>query len=269
MVALGRERRGWGWAPGLRAARAVPPGRAPGSGSCGPARRPGPRRLGDGSAQAPRRAPVLEPGHHQVGRPFGDSGGRPPVLDQVFGPVVAAARLRAGPGSGCATAPADRGWGLAAGGRLGSARRPGSGGSSRPTPRTTEPPQRSSGSALTQVMLRAGMLAERLSLGVVTALPAIRNWFSGAHDRSLSRSVRSVLIDLSAVEQLSRVAIASAVGRPGGCSEDRGEREASPAEENALQQGRYWYLLSRSLDVIADLSRPPDGDRCCPLGSGC
>ena len=55
-----------------------------------------------------------------------------------------------------------------------------------------------------QVMLRAGMLAERLLLGVITALPAIRNWFPGAHDRSLSRSVRSVLTDLSAVEQLSR-----------------------------------------------------------------
>jgi hypothetical protein len=38
---------------------------------------------------------------------------------------------------------------LAAGGRLGSARRRDSGGSSRPRPRTSEPPQRSSGSALT------------------------------------------------------------------------------------------------------------------------
>ena len=86
--------------------------------------------------------------------------------------------------------PADRGWGLAAGGRLGSARRPGSGGSSRPIPRTTEPPQRSSGSALPQVMLRVGKLTERLLLGVVTTVPATPNRLPVAHDRSLSRSVR-------------------------------------------------------------------------------
>jgi hypothetical protein len=54
------------------------------------------------------------------------------------------------------------------------------------------------------------MLAEQLSLGVVTAVPAIRNWFPGGHDRSLSRSVRSFLSDLGAVERLSMVAIASA-----------------------------------------------------------
>jgi hypothetical protein len=47
------------------------------------------------------------------------------------------------------------------------------------------------------------MLSERLSFGVVTAVPAIRNRFPGAHDRSLSRSVRSVLTNLSAVEQWS------------------------------------------------------------------
>src|SRR5512132_3803505 len=74
-------------------------------------------------------------------------------------------------------------------------------------------------------MLRAEMVSERLSFGVVTALPAIRNRFPGAHDRSLSRSVRSVLSDLSAVEKLSMVAIASA-GRSarGGYSEGQGER---------------------------------------------
>ena len=76
MVALVRDRRGWGWAPGQRDALAAPEGRSPGSGSCGPARRPGPRRLGGGSAPVPRRARVLESGQHQAGRPFGDSKAR-------------------------------------------------------------------------------------------------------------------------------------------------------------------------------------------------
>jgi hypothetical protein len=76
------------------------------------------------------------------------------------------------------------------------------------------------------------MLAERLLLGVVTALPAIRNWFPGAHDRSLSRSVRTVLTDLSAVEQLPRWRSLPQLGRPGRVLEGPGEREASPAEEN-------------------------------------
>jgi hypothetical protein len=148
MVALVRERRGWGWAPGQQDELAAPAGRLSGSGSCGPARRPGPRRLVDGYAQAPRRARVLEPAQQQAGRPFGDSKARHCDHGRVFDPGVVAGRLRAGPGSGFARAHADRGWGLAAGGRLGSARRPGSGGSSRPTPRTAEPPQRSSGSTL-------------------------------------------------------------------------------------------------------------------------
>jgi hypothetical protein len=59
------------------------------------------------------------------------------------------------------------------------------------------------------------MLAARLPLGVVTIVPAIWNRFRVAHDRSLSRSVRSVLTDLSAVEQLSMVAIASAAWSAG------------------------------------------------------
>ena len=204
MVALGRERRGRGWAPGQRNAPAAPPGRSSGSGSCGPARRPGARRLGGGCAQAPSRARVLEPGHHQAGQPLGDSRARASLPGRVGGPGLAAARPQSGPGSGSARARADRGWGLAAGGRLGSARRPGSGGSSRPRLRTTSRLGDRQARPWPQVMLRAGMLAERLLLGVVTALPAIRNWFPGAHDRSLSRSVRSVLTDLSAVEQLSR-----------------------------------------------------------------
>jgi hypothetical protein len=149
MVALGRERRGRGWAPGQRDARAAPSGHAPGSGSCGPARRPGPRRLGDGSARAPRHARVLEPGQHQAGWPFGHSRARSCVPGRAGGPGLAVARLRAGPGLGCASARADRGWDLAAAGRLGSARRSGSGVSSKSRPRTAEPLQRSSGSVLT------------------------------------------------------------------------------------------------------------------------
>jgi hypothetical protein len=149
MVALVGERPGRGWRPGRRDELAAPEGRSPASGSCGPARRPGPRRLGDGSAPAPRRARVLEPGQHQAGRRLGDSKARPSVLGRVGGPGVVAGRLPAAPGSGCAMPRAGRGWGLAAGWRLGSARRPGTGGSSRPIPRTAEPPQRSSGSAVT------------------------------------------------------------------------------------------------------------------------
>jgi hypothetical protein len=61
-----------------------------------------------------------------------------------------------------------------------------------------------------RVMFRVGMLAGRLLLGVVTAVPTIWCRFPGAHGRSLSRSVRSVLTDLSAVEQLSMVASTSA-----------------------------------------------------------
>ena len=107
----------------------------------------------DGSATGPLQLQgVLEfsnPGQHQAGRRLGDSKARPSVLGRVGGPGVVAGRLPAAPGSGCAMPRAGRGWGLAAGGRLGSARRPGSGGSSRPIPRTAEPPQRSSGSAVT------------------------------------------------------------------------------------------------------------------------
>jgi hypothetical protein len=149
MVALVRKRRGRGWGLGRRAVLTAPPGRLSGSGSCGPARRPGPRRLGGGSAQAPGHARVLEPGQQQAGRSLGAWRAGAAVVGRVCGSGVTAGRRRAGPGSGCARAHADREWGLAAGGRLGSARPPGSGGSSRPTPRTTEPPQRSSASALT------------------------------------------------------------------------------------------------------------------------
>jgi hypothetical protein len=77
-------------------------------------------------------------------------------------------------------------------------------------------------------------LSERLLLGVVTAVPAIRNRFPGTHDRRLSRSVRAVLTDLSAVEQLSRWRALPQLGRPGRVLGGPGERKASPAEENAF-----------------------------------
>ena len=99
---------------------------------------------------------------------------------------------------------------MAAGGRLAAARRPGSGGSSRPTPRTAEPPQRSSGS-----VLPTGHVPSR---DAGRAAPA-----RGGHRRPYDLvsvpwcpwpkfvTVRQVSpADLSAVEQLSMVASASA-----------------------------------------------------------
>jgi hypothetical protein len=243
MVALVGERPGRGWRPGRRDELAAPEGRSPASGSCGPARRPGPRRLGDGSAPAPRRARVLEPGQHQAGRRLGDSKARPSVLGRVGGPGVVAGRLPAAPGSGCAMPRAGRGWGLAAGGRLGSARRPGSGGSSRPIPRTAEPPQRSSGSAVTTVLLGVGKLSGRRLLGVVATVPALRNWLPIAHDRSSSRSVQPWPTSAWSSSRWWRALPPCScrtrscrrwLGMPTGCSEDRASARASPAEENTL-----------------------------------
>jgi len=243
MVALVGERPGRGWRPGRRDELAAPEGRSPASGSCGPARRPGPRRLGDGSAPAPRRARVLEPGQHQAGRRLGDSKARPSVLGRVGGPGVVAGRLPAAPGSGCAMPRAGRGWGLAAGGRLGSARRPGSGGSSRPLPRTAEPPQRSSGSAVTTGPARSREAVRAAPARVVATVPALRNWLPIAHDRSLSRSVQPWPTSARSSSRWWRALPPCScrtrssrrwLGMPTGCSEDRASARASPAEENTL-----------------------------------
>jgi hypothetical protein len=96
MVTPVRDQRGPDWAPGQRAGRAAPPGRPSGSGWCGPGRRPGPPRLGDGPAPTPRRARVHEPGHHQAGQPFGHWRARASVAGRGGGPGLAAGRRRAG-----------------------------------------------------------------------------------------------------------------------------------------------------------------------------
>jgi hypothetical protein len=147
MVALVRKRRGRGWGLGRRAVLAAPPGRLSGSDRVGP--------LGGQVSAARRRirssaraCSSSRTGQQQAGRSLGAWRAGAAVVGRVCGSGVTAGRRRAGPGSRCARAHADREWGLAAGGRLGSARPPASGGS-RPTPRTTEPPQRSSASALT------------------------------------------------------------------------------------------------------------------------
>jgi hypothetical protein len=231
MVALVRERRGRGWAPGQRDALAASEGRSPGSGSCGPARRPGPRRLGGGSAPVPRRARVLEPGQHQAGRPFGDSRARSPLLGWVCGPGVVAGRRRAGPGSGFARAHADRGWAWrlvggreAPGGQVAADRR---------DRHPAGPSCLSDRQArlCPQVMLRVGKLTERLLLGVVTTVPAIRSRLCVGHDRSLSPSVGSVLTDLSMGRAVADGGdrFRSWVGRDG-CSEARASRRVPAAD---------------------------------------
>ena len=132
---------------------------------------------------------------------------------------------------------------MAAGGRLGSARRPGSGGSSRPLPRTAEPPQRSSGSAVTTGPARSREAVRAAPARVVATVPALRNWLPIAHDRSLSRSVQPWPTSARSSSRWWRALPPCScrtrssrrwLGMPTGCSEDRASARASPAEENTL-----------------------------------
>jgi hypothetical protein len=126
---------------------------------------------------------------------------------------------------------------LAAGGRLAAARRPGSGGSSRPTPRTAEPPQRSSGSVLPtgHVLSRdAGRAAparggHRRPYDLVSVPWCPWPKFVTVGQVSPDRPQRGGTV-VDGGERFRR-----SIGQ-GQCSEDQGERQALPATENTPSQ---------------------------------
>lgn len=88
------------------------------------------------------------------------------------------------------------------------------------------------------------MLSGQLLLGVVTTVVPIRNWLLAAHDRSLSRSVRSdrpqrgrALVDGDERLRpaLSDSVVSTTARHAGRVLRGQGERaRASPAEENTL-----------------------------------
>jgi hypothetical protein len=119
-----------------------------------------------------------------------------------------------------------------------------------------------------QVMLRVRRLSERFLLGGVATVTVIRSRLPVAHDRSLSRSVRSSRWSscrwwrAPPPRSCRTRSFRRRLGRPGRVLlEEQGEREASPAEENTPLK-RLNAL--RSLDVLADRSRPAVGSGCPP-----